>query len=396
MRQGSADLAAPDLARLEAAGARIREVFAKAGYEAVDPAILQPANVFLDRYGEDIRRRIFVFDDPGGAELCLRPDLTIPTCRLYLAAYAPAAPCRLSYQGPAFRFEASASGRPSEFREAGIECFALADREAADAEVMGLALGALRAAGISEVAAEIGDVALFGALVDTLDMPPQWRTRMKRQFWKPDRFAALTARLADAGNEGERGAPGGTARGPAFLTALGVLSEDDARAVVADVLALADIAPVGGRSVEEIAERFLEQAADASAASLSLEAAALIDRFLKIRGRPDKALDEIAALLGKGGEVARALTRARRRLDLLVKAGLALDRTQFSTSFGRGLEYYTGFVFEVRGAGGAALAGGGRYDNLLTELGAREAVPAVGCTVRMERLLAALGEGGAP
>ena len=62
----------------------LRSVFEAAGCERVEPSVLQPADVFLDRSGEDIRRRLYMFTDPGGTELCLRPDLTIPTCRLFL------------------------------------------------------------------------------------------------------------------------------------------------------------------------------------------------------------------------------------------------------------------------------------------------------------------------
>jgi ATP phosphoribosyltransferase regulatory subunit len=55
--------------------------YERAGYARVAPAILQPAEPFLDTSGEDIRRRMFLTSDPDGRELCLRPDLTIPVSR---------------------------------------------------------------------------------------------------------------------------------------------------------------------------------------------------------------------------------------------------------------------------------------------------------------------------
>ncbi|NWG45671.1 MAG: ATP phosphoribosyltransferase regulatory subunit [Alphaproteobacteria bacterium] len=392
MSDASFDPAA--LAGLEAVAGKARAVFAGAGYQPVQPPIIQPADIFLDRYGEEIRGRIFVLSDPSGAELCLRPDLTIPTCRAWLEAGGlRGAPARLSYYGPAFRYQPRASGRPSEFRQTGIECFGLPDTEAADAEVMLTAIAACRAAGLAEADYELGDLGLFEALIDTIEVPAQWRPRLKRQFWRPGYFSSLIERLAGADGGAERGAPGGSAEGPAFLTALGTLGEAEARAVIHDILALAEIAPVGGRSIDEIAERFLEQAADASALTISREAVMLIDRFLKIRARPDEALEAIAALVTTAGPAMRAaLDRAGRRLDLLVKGGFPLERAVFATAFGRGVEYYTGFVFEIHGPGeaGRALAGGGRYDSLLTELGAPARVPAVGCAIRLERLAAAL------
>ena len=60
-------------------------VFERAGFEQIAPDIIQPADIFLERSGEDIRARTFVFTDPSGAEMCLRPDLTVPACRYHLS-----------------------------------------------------------------------------------------------------------------------------------------------------------------------------------------------------------------------------------------------------------------------------------------------------------------------
>ncbi len=65
--------------------AAIMAVFERAGFEHIAPDIIQPADIFLERSGEDIRARTFVFNDPSGAELCLRPDLTVPACRYHLS-----------------------------------------------------------------------------------------------------------------------------------------------------------------------------------------------------------------------------------------------------------------------------------------------------------------------
>jgi ATP phosphoribosyltransferase regulatory subunit len=78
---------------------------------------------------------------------------------------------------------------------------------------------------------------------------------------------------------------------------------------------------------------------------------------------------------------------------LIEKNGVDLSRARFETGFGRTLEYYTGFVFELRASGGgtdSTFAGGGRYDGLLQSLGAKARVPAVGCAITLERLTAAL------
>src|SRR5581483_11079958 len=122
--------------------------FARAGYERAEPAILQPAEPFLDLSGEDIRKSLYLTTDSSGEELCLRPDLTIPVARDYLASSRAGQPAGFSYLGPVFRYR---WGRPGEFMQAGIESFGRADRAAADAEMLALALEATSAFGVTDV-----------------------------------------------------------------------------------------------------------------------------------------------------------------------------------------------------------------------------------------------------
>src|SRR5262244_516741 len=137
--------------------------FAEAGYERAEPAILQPAEPFLDLSGEDIRKSLYLTTDSSGEELCLRPDLTIPVARDYLASGQAGKPAGFSYLGAVFRYR---WGRPSEFLQAGVESFGRQDRAAADAEMLALALEAAHAFGVKEVEIRTGDVALFNALID--------------------------------------------------------------------------------------------------------------------------------------------------------------------------------------------------------------------------------------
>ena len=101
--------------------------FAAAGYPRCEPPILQPASVFLDLSGEDIRHRLFLSSDASGAEHCLRPEFTIPISRVYLASADAGRPVGYSYCGPIFRYRPNASG---EFVQAGLESFGRRDRAA--------------------------------------------------------------------------------------------------------------------------------------------------------------------------------------------------------------------------------------------------------------------------
>jgi ATP phosphoribosyltransferase regulatory subunit len=94
-----------------------------------------------------------------------------------------------------------------------------------------------------------------------------------------------------------------------------------------------------------------------------------------------------------GPEMAQALDAFERRLALLEAGDVDLETAEFSGEFGRNLEYYTGFVFEivVPSLGEASpVAGGGRYDSLMRLAGAPLDMPAVGAAIHTERLLAAI------
>ena len=54
------------------------------GFDLIDPPVMVSADKVLDRMGENLADRLFIFSDQEGLRLCLRPDLTIPTCLYYL------------------------------------------------------------------------------------------------------------------------------------------------------------------------------------------------------------------------------------------------------------------------------------------------------------------------
>src|SRR5215467_1708082 len=170
----TATSAAPD-ARAEA----LLASFTRAGYTRVAPAILQPAEPFLDLSGEDIRKRMYLTTDPRGRELCLRPDLTIPVSRDYLASPAAGKPRGFCYLGPVFRHRDEGGG---EFLQAGIESFGRPDTAAADAEMLALGLDATAHYGLGAPDIRMGDVALFSALVAALDLAPAWKRRLIKDF----------------------------------------------------------------------------------------------------------------------------------------------------------------------------------------------------------------------
>ena len=123
----------------------------KAGYRQVETPILQPSDPFINRMGAEMQRRLYRFTDPGGEELCLRPDLTIPSVLDYVHA-GRFDEARLCYQGTAFRYQPRGAGKPEEFTQMGLEIINGKTGDAAiedDIEVMEKLLKIIRAAGVS-------------------------------------------------------------------------------------------------------------------------------------------------------------------------------------------------------------------------------------------------------
>ncbi|HEX9237429.1 MAG TPA: ATP phosphoribosyltransferase regulatory subunit [Xanthobacteraceae bacterium] len=358
--------------------------YLRAGYARIDPPLLQPAEPFLDLSGEDIRRRMFLTTDPQGREMCLRPDLTIPVSRAYLQSAAAGKPAGFCYLGAVFRHRPGAS---AEFLQLGIESFGRRDKAAADAEMLALGLEATAQYGLTGPEIRIGDVGLFSAFIAALDLAPAWKRRLIKDFNRKSSLKHDLNQLTLAAADNP----------PEYQGVLAALAGSDpkaAHALVTDLLSIAGIATVGGRSVAEIADRFLEQATLNAPARLPQETRALIERFLSVAGDPDDAAAKLRALTADAKiSLGPALDLFETRTGFLAARGLDVRAVKFATGFGRGFDYYTGFVFELHNASGAnnPLVAGGRYDGLLTRLGAPEAIPAVGFAASVEALAAAGG-----
>jgi ATP phosphoribosyltransferase regulatory subunit len=273
---------------------------------------------------------------------------------------------------------------PAEFVQAGVESFGRPDKAAADAEMLALGLEATAHYGVAQPDIRVGDVALFAGLIAALDLPAAWKRRLVKDFNRKTNLAQDLDRLTLGGANGR----------PEYQGVLAALAGSDpkgAHALVTDLLSIAGINAVGGRSVAEIADRFLEQSALGASTRLPGDVRGLIERFLAIKGDPDEAAAELRTLCAEAnmnGALGEALDLFESRAGFLAAQGIDLKRVSFSTAFGRGFDYYTGFVFELTDPArtGDPLVAGGRYDGLLTRLGSAEPIAAVGFAVWIERL----------
>jgi ATP phosphoribosyltransferase regulatory subunit len=370
-----------DFEALEAQAAAMMNLFVASGYERVAPAFIQPAGLFLDLTGETIRARTFVFTDPNGEELCLRPDLTIPVCRLFLERNPKRLPVRYCYNGPAFRAQEGPADplRPREFRQAGVEVIGAPGPDA-DRDVLAITLEAVQRAGLRKVTLRLGHVGIFDAILNALPMPDRWRRRLARRFWRPHSFAAELKRLSGLQ--------------PSDRAMDDLHAVTDAAALHLELEARA-LPFFGNRSPEEVAERLREKQADAREKPLPVDQKRLLEDALKIEGPLDPACDRIHKLgLEAGCNLEPHIHQLRDLTDAARAVGIEAVMT-FESGFGRHFEYYTGAVFQIEIAGKGLLgqvAGGGRYDTLISALSGGPSIPAVGAAINTERVLLNAGQ----
>ena len=368
---------------LPAFAADIAATLAERGAPLAEVSVLQPANPFLDMAGEDLRRRIFLTESETGETLCLRPEFTIPVCRDHIAAQA-GTPRRYGYLGEVFRQRRDGQ---AEFFQAGIEDLGETDMAAADARSVADAHALLQSVlPDAALAVTLGDQSLFEAVLAALGLPRGWRMRLARAFGS---HAMLEAALADLANP---------PRNAALPPPVAMLALDgDADGLAAHISAgmeKAGLPAAAGRAPADIARRLIEKA-QLRSVRLSDEAFSALKDFLAIDVPLADAVAALEAFAREAGlSLDSALENFSARAGAIAGHGMPLDAIRYDAAFGRPLDYYTGLVFEIgTEQGERPLAGGGRYDRLLTLLGAKTPIPGVGFSVWLDRIAAVRGMG---
>jgi ATP phosphoribosyltransferase regulatory subunit len=349
--------------------------FETCGAPLTDVAILQPADPFLDMAGEDLRRRIFLTESETGSALCLRPEFTIPVCLDHIASRA-ATPRRYGYLGEVFRQRREGG---AEFFQAGIEDLGETDIAGADARSVADAHALLaRLLPGKALEATIGDQSVFEAVLAALGLPRGWQKRLARAFGSA---GALEAALADLASPNRAAALDEPA---ASLLLAG--EPEPLAAHIAERMEAAGHSLGAGRTPEEVAKRLIEKS-ELRSVRLSDEALAALKGFLAIRVPLDEAATALERFAKDAGlSLGAALARFSDRAAAIASHSLE-GSFEYDAAFGRPLDYYTGLVFEIALPDAERpLAGGGRYDRLLTLLGAKSPIPGVGFSVWLDRI----------
>ena len=341
----------------------LRSVKSK-GFKYINLTSVIEANHIVQRSGENFRKFIFSFIDQNGSELCLRPDLTIASCLRYLENNLKGKE-KIFYSGQAYR--KSQNKKDSIIRnQIGFEIIGSKNEKNDDKEIINTSLKSLQNLKYSTGTLTIGNVEIFNLLISKLDIPKRWKLRLSRHFWREDYFNDLLKRLETNSDVDPTIVEVDKKR---YLKML----KDDQLKIIA------------GRSINEILKRFDNKIRDPRGTKKGENVSKIIRDFLKIKCPINKAASELNKFFKKN------------KINLVVdqkyfpvsENKISKLNVVFSASFGRQLEYYTGMVFKIdinSKSKNRNIINGGRYDKLISDLGAKNQVAAVGAAMNLNSL----------
>jgi histidyl-tRNA synthetase len=355
--RGFADRRGRDLLAERELIARVTDIYARWGFEPLETGAFEYADALGKFLPDADRPNAGVFalrddadqGDEDGEWMALRYDLTAPLARFAAQNWETLPkPYRRYAFGPVWRNEKPGPGRYREFIQCDADTVG-SDRPEADAEIIAMACEGLQAAGLQpgQAVMRLSSRKLFDGLFDREG-------------------------LTDAGKR---------------LTALRAVDKYDR---------------LGWDGVAELLGKGrLDESGDfTKGAELDVP---LIDRVGALLGVPSHGLDRAAVLNGlaeAGGLDEEALNELAAIDRALAALGIGPDQARFDPTIVRGLEYYTGVVFEAellmetrddkgRRVRFGSIGGGGRYDDLVARF-TGERTPATGFSFGVSRLMAAL------
>ena len=336
----------------------LRSVKSK-GFKYIElPSVIE-ANHIVQRSGENFRKFMFSFTDINGKELCLRPDLTIASCLRYLENNLKGKE-KIFYSGQAYRKVQSKKDNIIR-NQIGFEILGSKNEKKDDIEIINSSLNILQNIKYSSGKLTIGNIEIFNLLVSKLDIPKRWKLRLSRHFWREEYFKDLLKRLETNADIDP------------------TIVEIDKKRYL-NLLKKNPETMIAGRSVSEILKRFDTKIKDPRQAHRGKKVSRIIKSFLKIKCPINKA----AEVLNKFFKKNRINLAVDQKYFPISNNKISKLNVTFASSFGRQQEYYTGMVFKIDltfKSKDINIINGGRYDNLLSDLGSKKQIAAVGAAV---------------
>ncbi len=317
--------------------AAIRNVYERYGFQPLDtPA--QEYRVTLMGYGEENTKQIFAFQNPEEEDVALRFDLTVPLARVVAQYPDLVLPFRRYQVAPVWRADKPDPGRFREFIQFDLDAVGTSSL-AADAEILCAMHDTLKALGIERFKVRFSDRKVLNSLLD---------------------FAGI--------------------------------SHDSAHSVFRILDKLEKIG-IDGVSAELTEGRIDASGDKIPGLGLNNNQVERIKEFIAVpKGKRREVLSSLESLFTKVESAKEAVEELRFVCNSLDALSISEDHVQLDLSIARGLDYYTGPVFEASlddAPEFGSVFGGGRYDGLVERFLGRK-IPAVGASIGVDRLFAAM------
>jgi len=184
--RGTRDFSPAEMFRRRKVEGAMRDVCHRFGFGEVMTPTFEQSELFTLRSGQTVVDEMYVFNDKGGRELALRPEITASVIRFFVNEMSNLPkPLKLYYVGNCFRYENPQSGRYREFFQLGAELIGN-DNPETDAEVISLAVQCLRAAGLEDFHVRIGHIGVMKSLVLSEVQDPAVAGNVLRMIDKDD------------------------------------------------------------------------------------------------------------------------------------------------------------------------------------------------------------------
>ncbi len=331
------------------------------GFKFIELDSVIETNHIVERSGENFRRFIFSFNDQHGNELCLRPDLTIASCIRYLNERINKTE-KVVYSGQAFR-KTFYRNDPIIKNQIGFEIIGSNKEKVDDKKIIETSLKSLSKLKYNSGSLTLGNVEIFKLLLNKLDIPKRWKLRLQRHYWREKYFNDLLKRLETNSDVDP------------------TIVEIDKRKYH-KMLKQNQSRQIAGRSLKEILTRFNNKIRDPRRAKKGKNVSLIIKEFLKINCPISQAPSKLNYFFKKY----KINIRVQDNYFPIKKNKFVKLNIKYSASFGRQLEYYTGLVFKIDiklKSKNINIINGGRYDNLISDLGSIKKIPAVGAALNL-------------
>ena len=363
----------------------IREFFINKGYTFYNPAMTIPADIVMNFMGEDVRNRLLFTSSPGGDELCLRPDFTLPLAISYINNEVQAN--KFVYDGYAFRFPSinEKTRYCPEFRQIGIENFGDKNKIDVEGDVISQVCEILSSFYDDQLEIKISDIFMFYQLLNHLKIDTYLFNRVRRLYWRGLSATKIKDSIKKIMNTRFDAKP--------RLDLIDEYKNNNLSsiALIQKLTGSDDLSIFSGRRPDDIVKNYIDKSELINGTMINDTAIEQITEFLSIKGdisRVVKLLDNFQKKYHI--DFAEGIENLENRVKILKKNQIAKDIIEFNATLSRKVEYYTGLIFEIRTKNenkNEPIAIGGRYDKIFEELGSKKPIPAVGCSIYVDRLL---------